>query len=228
MSKASDKAYEQIRGMILSGELRPGAPLREEALADKCGVSRTPIREALRQLAAELLITKTESQRSFVSDWSLDEVRDTFELRAVVEGLAARRAAERITPELLSKMRTANARLQRANDRSAPDTTEFLEANREFHNLIVEAAASPRLAVLLAAVIEQPIVWRTAQHYGSDELQRSHDEHAELLSAFERRDGRWAQEIMGAHIRRAYHAYADAHAALSSSERPTDAREGGG
>lgn len=219
MSKASDKAYETIRGLILSGELGPGAPLREEALAERCGVSRTPVREALRRLEAEMLIRRNESQRSFVSDWSLDEVRDAFELRAVVEGLAARRAAERATPNLLKKMCNCNAIIGKASALEGPDVNAFLEANREFHNLIVEAAASPRLAVLLATLIEQPIVWRTAQHYGHHELRRSYEEHAELLAAFERRDGRWAQDVMGAHIRRAYHAYADAHITLAKSMR---------
>ncbi len=220
MSKASDKAYATIRGLILSGELGPGAPLREEALAERCGVSRTPIREALRRLEAELLIRKNESQRSFVADWSLDEVRDTFELRAVVEGLAARRAAERATQSQLEEMRKCNTLIKKANSSPKPDVNAFLEANRTFHNLIVEAAASPRLATLLATLIEQPIVWRTAQYYGNDELRRSYDEHAELLSAFARRDGRWAQDVMRAHIRRAYHSYADAHVELA--ERSVD------
>lgn len=219
MSKASDKAYETIRGLILSGELGPGAPLREEALAERCGVSRTPVREALRKLEAEMLIRKNDSQRSFVADWSLDEVKDAFELRAVVEGLAARRAAERVTPEILTKMKFFNDLIGNANALRDPDVNAFLEANREFHNLIVEAAASPRLAVLLATLIEQPIVWRTAKYYGHEELRRSYEEHAELLAAFARRDGRWAQDVMGAHIRRAYHSYADAHIALAKTMR---------
>ena len=68
MSRASDRAYEQIRNMILSGLLEPGAQIGEEHLAEICGVSRTPVRDALRRLEADLFIKKSESQRTFVAD----------------------------------------------------------------------------------------------------------------------------------------------------------------
>ena len=227
MSKASERAYSDIRSLILSGELPAGAPLREEALAEKCGVSRTPIREALGRLEVEMLIRRTESQRSFVAEWSLEEVADSFELRAVVEGIAARRAAERITPDVLERMRRCDAAIAKVTEGREPDVGVFLDANREFHALIVEAAASPRLAGVLATLVEQPIVWRTAHHYGAEELRRSHREHGELLAAFARRDGQWAQDIMGAHIRRAFHAYADAHRGLSAISNSADRRKSG-
>lgn len=211
MSSASDRAYQQIRGLILAGELAPGAALREEALAKRCGVSRTPIREALRRLETELLIVRSESQRTFVSQWSLDDVADAFELRAMAESLAARRAATRVSAETLEKMRECSEKIDRATLPVNPDVDAFLEGNRQFHALIVEAAGSPRLGSVLATLVEQPVVWRTAQTYGRNELRRSHREHCELLAAFERRDGAWAEAIMSAHIRRAYHAYADAH-----------------
>ena len=78
MSRASDRAYETIRTRILSGDLPPGAQLVEEALAELCGVSRTPVRDALRRLEAELLVERSDTQRSFVSDWSLHDVADAF------------------------------------------------------------------------------------------------------------------------------------------------------
>lgn len=211
MSSASDRAYQQIRGLILAGELAPGIALGEEALAKRCNVSRTPVREALRRLESELLVVRSGSQRTFVAQWSLDDVADAFELRAMAESLAARRAAERISPETFENMRECSAQIDQATMPVNPDIDAFLEGNRRFHALIVEAAESPRLASVLATLVEQPVVWRTAQTYGRDELRRSHREHCELLSAFARRDGAWAEAIMSAHIRRAYHAYADAH-----------------
>ncbi len=219
MSRASDRAYEGIRGMIISGELPAGAPLGEEALADSCGVSRTPVREALRRLEAEMLVRRTESQRSFVADWSLDEIEDVFELRAMLEGHAARRAAERMDQATLGKLRESNERIGTAISGQEPDIDAFLEGNRIFHSLILDIASSPRLTSLLGSLIEQPVVWRTAHHYGREELRRSHREHDELLAAFARRDGGWADSIMTGHIRRAFHAYADAHRGLSSIDR---------
>ena len=87
MSRASDRAYSHIRSMILSGELQPGSQIREEALAELCGVSRTPVRDALRRLEAELFIRRNESQRSFVADWSLDDLEEAFQLRAMLEAM---------------------------------------------------------------------------------------------------------------------------------------------
>jgi len=72
MSKAADQAYSHIRSAILNGELAPGSPLREENLAEVTGVSRTPVREALRRLEVEQLVQRTDSKRCFVADWSLD------------------------------------------------------------------------------------------------------------------------------------------------------------
>ncbi len=108
MSRASDRAYDGIRGMIISGELAAGAPLGEEALAERCGVSRTPVREALRRLEGEMLVRRTESQRSFVADWSLDDIEDVFELRGILESRAARRAAERMDRNALQRLRVSN------------------------------------------------------------------------------------------------------------------------
>jgi DNA-binding GntR family transcriptional regulator len=211
MSKASDRAYARIRAMILSGELAPGSQIREEQLAEQCGVSRTPVRDALNRLETELLIRRTGSQRSFVADWSLDDVEDAFTLRGILESLAAERAAVRIAHEELARLRWLNAAIGRAVAQDPPDISAFLDHNLAFHNIIVEAAASPRLQNMLAKLIEQPVVWRTAQNYDRSNLERSHREHEELLAAFERRDDAWAASIMAGHIRRAFHTYADAH-----------------
>ncbi len=213
MSRASDHAYAAIRGLILSGQLAPGAQLSEEALAESCGVSRTPVRDALRRLESELFIRRSESQRSFVAEWSLNDLEDAFELRAMLEGQAARRAAERINPLQLEQLRSHNRRIYEAISAEEPDVTRFLEHNRLFHTIILDAAGSPQLASMLGLLIEQAVVWRTAQSYDRDNLQRSHHEHEELLAAFARSDGVWASAIMTAHIRRAFHAYADAYKA---------------
>jgi DNA-binding GntR family transcriptional regulator len=211
MSKASDRAYAQIRSMILSGELPSGAQLGEIQLAESCGVSRTPVREALRRLEAEAFVRRTESQRSFVADWSLDDVEDAFELRAMLEALAARRTAQRISDTDLQALRASNDLLYQAISQSSPNIPAFLDANRQFHAIISDASASPRLSSMLAGVTEQPVVLRTALNYDIDNLRRSWREHDELIAAFTHRDGEWAHAVMVGHIRRAFHGYAEAH-----------------
>jgi DNA-binding GntR family transcriptional regulator len=198
--------------MILSGEVPSGAKLSEEALALRCGVSRTPVREALRRLEAELLISRSETLRSFVADWSLEDVEDAFALRDILESQAARRAAQRISKEQLRELKATNQRLLDAVSQQEPDVGGFIEHNRQFHATMLEAASSARLTSVLATVIEQPVVWRTAQNYGRENLMRSYHEHEELLTALSRKDGDWAAAVISAHVRRAFHTYADAHA----------------
>ena len=142
-----------------------------------------------------MLVRRTETQRSFVADWSLDDIEDVFDLRAILEARAARRAAGRMTDEALARLRACNAAIGRAIAVSPPDIDAFLEQNREFHAVILELAASRRLSLLLGSLIEQPVVWRTAQNYDRENLRRSHHEHEELVAAFDRRDAGWAASI---------------------------------
>lgn len=210
MSRASDRAYDQIKRMVLSGTLPPGSPVREEHLAEVCGVSRTPVRDALRRLETETFLRRSGSQRTFVADWSIDDVEETFQIRAMLEGHAAARAATRIGWAQLERLKSHNAAIEFAITEDTPDVPAFLAHNRHIHAIIVDAAASPRLAAMLAQVVEQPVVTRTALNYDRENLARSHNEHGELLAAFDRRDADWARSIMQSHIRRAFHAYADA------------------
>ena len=211
MSRASDRAYELIRDMILSGELPSGAKIGEEALAEQCGVSRTPIREALSRLEAEFLIRRNDTQRSFVADWSLDDVEEMFELRGLLESRAARRAARRVNWSQIERMKMHNNALSDAISTATPDTQRFLEHNHHFHGIILEASASAHLTNMLARIVERPIVHRTVRNFTFADLQRSVREHCELLAAFEQRDPAWAEAVMVSHIRRAFHTYANAH-----------------
>ena len=210
MSKASERAYAEIRGLILSGDALPGSPLTEEALADICGVSRTPVREALRRLEAELYIVRSDSQRLFVADWNAEDLAEMFTLRAMLEAHAAARAATRMTPEGLECLRACNASLAAAVAAETPDVASFLAENRRFHDIIIAAAASPRLTTMLASLVEHPVVRRTAARYDRAELARSAHEHGELMQAFVAGDAQWAHAVMTGHIRRAFHAFSAA------------------
>jgi DNA-binding GntR family transcriptional regulator len=209
MSRASDQAYDFIRKAILGGQLAPGVQLKEEELAQMCGVSRTPVREAMRRLDTEMFIQRTDSQRSFVSKWSLDDINELFTLRHMLESHAAGRAAELVTKEVLLKLHANNEAISSAIDRPIPDIDAFLRNNAEFHGLIIEAAASDRLATMIKRLVLQPIVHRTALRYGREQLERSLAEHVEIVAALDRRDKDWASSVMTSHIRRAFHVYVE-------------------
>ena len=217
MSRASNHAYAEIRSLILSGDAPPGTQLKEEHLADICGVSRTPVRDALRRLEAELYVVRSDSQRAFVADWSHEDVDEMFALRGMLEAHAAARAATRFDRATLNALIACNAAIEAAVLREHPDIAGFLDGNRLFHRIVIDTANSPRLAATLATLVEQPVIRRTALHYDRAQLAQSAREHGELIQAFEAGDPDWARAIMTAHIRRAFHAF--------SSARPQDADE---
>lgn len=209
-ASAADRAYAEIRGLILAGDASPGTPLREEALADIVGVSRTPVRDALRRLEVELYAVRTPGGRLVVADWDSDDVAEIFALRAMLEGHAAARAARRVTPDQLAELRQCNAAIEAAVALPQPDIARFLAENRRFHDIILSASASARLSTMLAGLVEQPIVRRTATRYDRADLARSAHEHGQLIQAFAAHDEDWARAVMTAHIRRALHAFQDA------------------
>lgn len=210
MSRASERAYDKIRAFLLSGGAKPGEQLTEDQLAQITGVSRTPVREAVRRLEAEMLLVRSESKRLFVADWSRDDISEMFTLRQMLEGHAAQRAAARLTVEQIDQLEGVNRELHDAVSKEPPDIGRFLDANRTFHEIITEAAHSPRLGQVLAMLVEQPVVLRTARLYSIDDLKQSARDHDELIAAFRAGDAEWARAVMASHLRRAFHAFADA------------------
>lgn len=210
MTKAADRAYHRIREQILSGALGAGEQLREEQLAADCGVSRTPVREAMRRLEAERFLRRTDSQRTFVNHWSFEEIEEGFALRGLLEGRAARRAATRIGEDGIARLDGHNRAIERLLGEGAGDVQGFLDHNHAFHAIVLEAASSTNLTQLLTSLVAQPIVARTARQYDRAQLLRSVAEHDELILAFSHRDADWAEAVMTAHIRRAFHALASA------------------
>lgn len=207
MSRALERAYSAIRELILTGKLQPGEQLREEGLAEMVGVSRTPIRDALRRLESELFIVRSDTQRVFVASWSREDIDEMFTLRGMLEAHAAERAATRFTPDTLAELRASNELIERSLLSTKPDTAAFLDGNRLFHQIIMTVAQSPRLASTLATLVEQPVVRRTAALYSREQLGQSVAEHRELIRAFAARDSGWANAVMTGHIRRAFHTF---------------------
>ena len=214
MSTASDTAYEKIRRHLLARRVRPGDRLTEEQLSEIAGVSRTPVREAVQRLERELLLMRTASNRIVVPDWGEDEIDEMFTLRQMLEGHAAERAATRLSHSQIEELERINAQLHEAvlsdGKTGDPDVARFLDANRLFHEAVTRAANSPRLGQILATLVEQPVVLHTAQEYSVEDLKQSARDHDELIAAFRARDPHWARAVMGSHLRRAFHVFAQA------------------
>ena len=148
MSLAADRAYERIRAGILSGEFAPASRLKEEELVRVCGVSRTPVREALGRLAAEDYVIVVRNQGAQVKTWSDEDMADLFDLRALLEGHAAARAARLIDSAGLRFLQDNIEQMERVFESHASDqqkTETFLRLNGQLHEAIWKAAGSERL-----------------------------------------------------------------------------------
>jgi DNA-binding GntR family transcriptional regulator len=208
MGVAVEKAYRAIRAGIADGTYPSNAHITAGELALKLGVSRTPVREALRRLHAEGLVNFVANHGAYVTSWTRTDIDEVFELRSTLESYAAERAARRLSPEQLAELNQLARRMEQLSTRKPEGYLDRIaEANSRFHRVIVEAAANRRLAAMVAGVVEMPLVVRTFSVYTETDLQRSMAHHRELLDAFAARDGRWAASVMCSHIQAAHSAY---------------------
>ncbi len=202
MAGSVELAYDAVKGEIMSGSRPGGSRLREEELADALGISRTPVREALRRLHSEGLVDVSPNRGAQVAHWDDDDLDDVFGLRALVEGYAARRAATHVAECELAELAGLCARMGDVLAGNLP-FEEATEINLRFHRIIHGAARSTRLVVTLGSLIEVPLVHHTFARYSSEEMARSHAHHRELVVALEARNPDWAEAVMRAHVQAA-------------------------
>jgi formyl-CoA transferase len=194
--------YEAIRDLILDGTFEVGKHLVEADLATQLEISRTPVREALRRLASEGLITFQRNRGAWVAGWSAVELAEIFELRALLESYGARLAAARVTEDDLVSLRVLAQRMEDlvAVDEGHQDFHQIALANNDFHLGILRAAGNEHLVNILSSLLHVPLVQRTFADYSPAALQRSLAHHRECIAALEKNDGMWAESVVRAHI----------------------------
>jgi DNA-binding GntR family transcriptional regulator len=207
MAASEQKAYDAIRHAITTGTYRNGMHLRAAGLADNLGISRTPVREALRRLHAEGLVDFVANRGAFVAPWSHDDAAEVFDLRLVLESHAASLAASRLSDEQIAQLGAMTERMQRHSSGAQRDIGAVTQANKEFHSLIIAAAANRRLSAVIASIVEMALVSQTFNSYSDASFARSIAHHHELIAAFQAKDGVWAAAVMTNHIRAAYHVF---------------------
>lgn len=197
-------ALGRLRALILEGEYRPDERLVEEQLAERLGVSRTPIRQALTTLEAEGLVEIAPNKGAVVCSFSVEDVWDVYDLRAVLEGYAARRAADRICEEEVSRLRELAEEQAGISPEEAPDREEairrIVEVNQRFHGAIVEASRNGRLGKLIQRTVEVPLVFKAFYWYTPKEIAISNHYHRQILHALESGEGERAEIVMREHV----------------------------
>ena len=196
---ASVAATELIREAIVDGRLAPGQRLKEEELARELGISRTPVREALLVLQSEGLVAAEPNRGATVRAHDAEDLDDLYQLRALIEGYAARRAATRITPQALTVLRESCERFD-ALSGEADDLRELVRENLVFHSTIHESAGSARLEAMVRKVIELPLVYKSYIWYSPDQKRISAHYHRQITTALEAGDSERAELIMKEHV----------------------------
>jgi DNA-binding GntR family transcriptional regulator len=210
--KAAQRAYNAVRAGIIEGIHPPGSRVTEQEVAASTGVSRTPVREALRRLEAEGLLSFAPNQGAVVTSWSDQDAEDIFELRAMLEGYGARLAAGKATREDVSQLRRlAEKQVQEAAERSQGYLERIADVNSQFHRRLLETAASARLQATLSTISSAPLVMQTFRDYDSDDLTRSAHHHLEMVEAIESGDADWAESVMHAHVMAARRVFRSKH-----------------
>jgi DNA-binding GntR family transcriptional regulator len=198
-SRLSDTVYETLLEAILSGRMPPGTIVSEVALAKRLEVSRTPVHDALKQLAKDNLVEQQANHRAVVATFTPEDVQDIFEMRILLEGEAARRAAQRLDRPTLARLRATADTLRKT--RNKPGWLAlWADFDDDFHDSIARSTGSPRLWQDIA---RYRLFHRSFNKLTTtvEVLQQALDEHCRILDALERRDAKAAGQEMVAHIK---------------------------
>ena len=192
---------ETLREAIISGVLRPGERLMEIQLAEELGVSRTPVREAIRKLELERFVVMLPRRGTYVANLSLKDINEVFEIRAALDGLAAGLAAERITEEELELMERLLVEI--AEHIEQRNNQKIVEADEAFHDILYRASRNERLVGIIYNLREQFTRFRSVSINYPGRLQNTLEEHRQLVEAIARREPDMAQQKAREHIENA-------------------------
>lgn len=215
-------AYEYLKGEILAGRLPGGAPIRQEAIAAQLGMSRIPVRDAIAHLAASGLVTYESNRRVIVTVLKEADLVELFEMRAVLEGLAARRAIAKLTPADFEQLSWLATRM----DKTDRQEEQWIPIHNEFHELLCRRAAQPRLSAEIQRLRQrvEPYVRVLISLDGAAELRSSR--HNQLVNSIVRnRDPDHAEQVVRKHIEQASVAIA---AAIRMSQEQSERKNSDG
>jgi DNA-binding GntR family transcriptional regulator len=194
-----EEVAERIRQMITDGRLAPGSKLNERVLAAELAVSRTPLREAIKGLAAEKLVELLPNRGAVVARLTPALVRHLFELMAALEGLSGELAAQRHSPQALTEIKALHYEMLAAHTRR--DLGTYYALNRAIHRAINVAAGNPELTQTYEAVNSRIQALRFQSNFNQDKWDAAVMEHEAMLAAMSARDGVGLRQLLEQHLR---------------------------
>ena len=189
-----EKILETIRDAIMSGALKPGEKVAEPELAERFGISRTPIREAFRQLESEGYLTVIPRKGAVVTAFSSRDVEEFYAIKSILEGYAARCACDKLSDKDIEKLDAINEKLrQMAN---GGDVRNFFRIHNDFHDLFIRASENEKLQELISTLVNKFKRLRVASLSLPGRMHISVQEHEKIIEAFRKRNADLAERLV--------------------------------
>ncbi|WP_243370319.1 GntR family transcriptional regulator [Geotalea sp. SG265] len=189
-----ERILETIRDAIMSGSLKPGEKVAEPELAERFGISRTPIREAFRQLESEGYLTVIPRKGAVVTAFSPRDVEEFYAIKSILEGYAARKACDNLTQKELDKLAAINQKLKQLAD--AGDIKNFFKVHQDFHDLFIKAANNDKLYEMVNGLMKKFQRLRIASLSKKGRMHVSVEEHEKIIEAFRNKNAGLAEKLV--------------------------------
>ena len=211
----AQKAANKIREMIRKGALKKGDKILEAPMCQAMGVSRTPLREALRILSSEGLVQLIPNKGATVAQPSIKDIEEMFFVMSILEGTCAQLCAEKMDHKGLKRLDDLYGKLE--EHCQAEDREKYMAVNHSFHSLVQELAGNKVLSEVINGLRQKILLYRYRQIYQPNRLQESIQEHRDLQQAFRERDPEAAERFMKAHLTRQFNALKSVYTEASDS-----------
>jgi len=189
-----ERILETIRDAIIKGSLKPGEKVAEPELAERFGISRTPIREAFRQLESQGCLTVIPRKGAVVTSFSQKDVEEFYAIKSILEGYAANRACENISNKEIEKLEAINNKLSLLAEGS--DVKQFFKTHNDFHDLFIRAANNEKLYELINSLVGKFQRLRLASLSIPGRMKISVEEHQKIIEAFRKKNPVVAEKLV--------------------------------
>jgi len=194
----SQRVYTILKTAIIQGDLEEGSKLTEAKVATQLGVSKTPVREALRQLDDEEFVRITPHQGVVISEISIEDIKDFLQIRMALEGLAANLAAERISKKEIKKLEEYHEEMYKFAIKK--DLADFAKENDKFHNLLLHASGNKRLMRIVSNFTDIAYRFWLKSLNEPEKLKSSLKEHGKIVAALKKREPEQAEQLVRIHL----------------------------
>jgi len=197
----SKKVYRVLKSRIIKGSFKPGTKLLENKIAEQMGISRTPVREAIRELASEGFVTLSPNRGVVIRSVSAENIREVLQIRSVLEGLAARLATYVITEEEIKELENYNKKMEKPANKI--DVFAYSEVDIKFHEFIANVCKNKQLIKIRKNISSQALRYRISSLRIPGRLQKTIKEHWNIVEAIKAKDPKRADRMGRKHIENA-------------------------